>query len=336
MNRALNYAHDKGVTLVGSLGNNHEDLGKPRTDISSPDYPRGHRVPAADRQQRLRRPAGRGPARHRRLGARPVGARRRTTPTTARADLGLRAGWLVPRRLRHADAPHQREPDPVHVPGQRAAGEGQVDADRQRSPQPARPSASIKDCPAATTAPAVRLLRLPAGHVDGLAARDRRRRADRQPVRHCGDRTAPWRADSWRRATERILASTRQTTPARRRRCRATPTKAGRAEFDALCEGTTEFNGFYGHGIVDAYAAGDRQEELARPRVPSLGPFGRRAPPAAIGSGGAPRQDCLHPRARDLERGAGGRTRRRRHGRGPAEPVARRVRRPRAGVPQGP
>ena len=41
MNRALNYAHKKGVTLVGSLGNNHEDLGKPRTDISSPDYPPG-------------------------------------------------------------------------------------------------------------------------------------------------------------------------------------------------------------------------------------------------------------------------------------------------------
>ena len=41
VNRALDYAHDKGVTLVGSLGNNHEDLGKPRTDISSPDYPPG-------------------------------------------------------------------------------------------------------------------------------------------------------------------------------------------------------------------------------------------------------------------------------------------------------
>jgi hypothetical protein len=26
------------------------------------------------------------------------------------------------------------------------------------------------------------------------------------------------------------------------------------AEFNALCEGTTEFNGFYGSGIVDAYA----------------------------------------------------------------------------------
>ena len=27
------------------------------------------------------------------------------------------------------------------------------------------------------------------------------------------------------------------------------------AEFDATCEGGTEFNGFYGFGIVDAYAA---------------------------------------------------------------------------------
>jgi hypothetical protein len=27
------------------------------------------------------------------------------------------------------------------------------------------------------------------------------------------------------------------------------------AEFDALCEGGLNFNGFYGYGIVDAYAA---------------------------------------------------------------------------------
>jgi hypothetical protein len=27
------------------------------------------------------------------------------------------------------------------------------------------------------------------------------------------------------------------------------------AEYDAYCSGGTEFNGFYGHGIVDAYAA---------------------------------------------------------------------------------
>lgn len=38
MNRALQYAHGHGVTLVGALGNNHEDLSNPRTDRSSPDY----------------------------------------------------------------------------------------------------------------------------------------------------------------------------------------------------------------------------------------------------------------------------------------------------------
>jgi subtilisin family serine protease len=41
MNRALEYAHSKGVTLVGSLGNENEDLGHPRQDTSSPNYPTG-------------------------------------------------------------------------------------------------------------------------------------------------------------------------------------------------------------------------------------------------------------------------------------------------------
>jgi subtilisin family serine protease len=41
MNRALEYAHTKGVTLVGSLGNENEDLGHPRQDTSSPNYPTG-------------------------------------------------------------------------------------------------------------------------------------------------------------------------------------------------------------------------------------------------------------------------------------------------------
>ena len=38
MNRALDYAHGHGVTLVAATGNNHEDLANPRTDFSSPDY----------------------------------------------------------------------------------------------------------------------------------------------------------------------------------------------------------------------------------------------------------------------------------------------------------
>jgi len=39
MNRALDYAHTKGVTLVAALGNNNEDISNPRPDTTSPDYP---------------------------------------------------------------------------------------------------------------------------------------------------------------------------------------------------------------------------------------------------------------------------------------------------------
>jgi subtilisin family serine protease len=39
--RALSYAHGKGVTLVAALGNEHADLGHVNTDAASPDYPQG-------------------------------------------------------------------------------------------------------------------------------------------------------------------------------------------------------------------------------------------------------------------------------------------------------
>ncbi|CAN5155235.1 S8 family serine peptidase [soil metagenome] len=39
--RALDYAHDNGVTLVAALGNEDTDLGEPRVDAISPDFPPG-------------------------------------------------------------------------------------------------------------------------------------------------------------------------------------------------------------------------------------------------------------------------------------------------------
>ena len=41
MTRALNYAHRKGVTQVAALGNQHEDSGNPQPDTTSPDFPAG-------------------------------------------------------------------------------------------------------------------------------------------------------------------------------------------------------------------------------------------------------------------------------------------------------
>ena len=38
MNRALDYAHDRKVTLVAAAGNDHDNLSAPRNDFSSPDY----------------------------------------------------------------------------------------------------------------------------------------------------------------------------------------------------------------------------------------------------------------------------------------------------------
>lgn len=39
--RAMEYAHRKGVTQVNALGNQHEDSGKPLPDTSSPNFPTG-------------------------------------------------------------------------------------------------------------------------------------------------------------------------------------------------------------------------------------------------------------------------------------------------------
>lgn len=40
-NRALRYARERGVTLIGAAGNEHTDLGDPTFDSSSPDFPEG-------------------------------------------------------------------------------------------------------------------------------------------------------------------------------------------------------------------------------------------------------------------------------------------------------
>lgn len=41
MERVLDYAHRKNVTLVAALGNGNDDLAKPRNDTSSPNFPEG-------------------------------------------------------------------------------------------------------------------------------------------------------------------------------------------------------------------------------------------------------------------------------------------------------
>ena len=84
-------------------------------------------------------------------------------------------------------------------------------------------------------------------HAVGVAALAVSRFGVKDPGHKGSLRLAPWK-------TERILIE-----GAAPHACPVPPlydyTTVGRpAEFNALCQGTTEFNGFYGYGIVDAYA----------------------------------------------------------------------------------
>ena len=127
--------------------------------------------------------------------------------------------------------------------------EGTVDADGNIVPE--AEGLVFKEC---TAAGRVRVLHLPAGHLDGVAARRRRRRADREQVR--AQRTATPASGSTP-DTSRARSSTARppSTPARVRRCRRTPTRAGRRSSTRSARAPRNFNGFYGYGIVDAYAA---------------------------------------------------------------------------------
>ena len=139
-----------GVTLVAALGNEHTDLGKPAARRDQPRLPAGHRVHARHRQRDLPVDADRGQPRPRRELGRARARRRPTTPTTASSRSGSPPRWLVPRRLRHADLPDQRQPDPVDLPEEGGLQEeGTVDADGNIVPGPR--AWCFKDCTA--TAP---------------------------------------------------------------------------------------------------------------------------------------------------------------------------------------
>ena len=84
--RAIDYARDRGVTLVAAEGNGHTDLGKPDVRRHSPGLPvdatATRRTPAHDRQL-VPRPCRRRPTASSASRRSARAAARRTTPTTA-------------------------------------------------------------------------------------------------------------------------------------------------------------------------------------------------------------------------------------------------------------
>ena len=164
--RALTYARNKGVTLVGSMGNGFTDKTRPVSDYTSPDYPPGAERTAAGRQQlpddaeRGRRRARRSPrSRESKRKAyysdygygRRTSPRRAATATTTRRRRRPRAqaGEDVLRRTRRRSRASRGDlVDEAGQPDERVRREGLPEG-------------------------RLRLLPLPQRHVDGVAARGR-------------------------------------------------------------------------------------------------------------------------------------------------------------------
>ena len=249
MSRALRYAHRRGVTLVAALGNEHEDLGNPLPDAISPDFPAGAAYTRTiDNRTCLTLPIE-GPYV---IGVSSVGPSGKKSDFssygTEQISVAAPGGWFrdgfgTPTFRTNANLILSTYPE--HV----LQEEGSVDADGNIVP--GNEDLVFKDCAAAGPCGYYTYLQgtsMASPHAAGVAALIVSRFGHQDPFHRNTLTLDPGRVEG-------VLLRT-----AAAHACPNPPIQSyaneGRpAEFDAPCAGNTRFNGFYGFGIVDAYAA---------------------------------------------------------------------------------
>ncbi|WP_170184895.1 S8 family serine peptidase [Saccharothrix texasensis] len=247
--RALNYAHGKGVTLIGAGGNNHEDQGNPRTDAASPNYPPGAAYPRPiDNTTCLNLPTEGDHV----ISISALG------PSTGKADY---SNYGVEQTALSAPGGYFRDGFGTDwyrtnenqirsaYPRNVALAAGDIDADGTITAK-GEAAGVAKYCDA-TTCGFYRYSQgtsMAAPHASGVAA---------LVVSQFGkrDRAHPGTLTMSPDQVEAVLYGTAIPRACPEPRTVSYENVGRSAEFTATCVGDTAFNGFYGHGIVDAYGA---------------------------------------------------------------------------------
>jgi subtilisin family serine protease len=238
--RAVSYARARGVTTIGSAGNEHTDLGKPTFDDSSPDYP----------------PDTAGP--------RTIDNSCKVMPTEADGVLSITAVGPSKRKSYYSNygveqatvaAPggDSRDPDGTRrientilaaYPYGVGIEEGTID------PETGEPTTPAVVKQGGAYYQYIQGTSMASPHATGVAALIVAQYGKRDK-RNGGLTMAP-------KDVERVLRRSATDTPCPPGGVQTypgLPVPPDTTDYTARCEGTPQFNGFYGDGIVDALAA---------------------------------------------------------------------------------